>query len=82
MAQHATATCCRTCLLRWHQIPRGRELTPEERAYVVDVIFRWIQREMTNSPDAGSTGPAGAETYTSPPLTADVTARSPLPAAC
>ena len=83
VAQHATATCCRTCLLRWHQIPRGRELTPEERAYVVNVIFRWIQREMTNSPRRPArTGPAGAETYTSPPLTADVTARSPLPAAC
>jgi hypothetical protein len=53
VAQHATATCCRTCLLRWHQIPRGRDLTPAERAYVVDVIFRWIQREMTNSPGSG-----------------------------
>ena len=52
VAQHATATCCRTCLLRWHQIPKGRELTPEERAYVVDVIVRWIQREMTKSPGA------------------------------
>jgi hypothetical protein len=49
VAQHATATCCRTCLLRWHQIPKGRELTPEERTYVVGLIFRWIQREMTNS---------------------------------
>ena len=28
---HATATCCRTCLLRWHQIPKGRELPPEDR---------------------------------------------------
>ena len=53
VAQHATATCCRTCLLRWHQIPKGRELTPSERTYVVDVIVRWIQREMTNSPGAG-----------------------------
>ena len=50
VAQHATATCCRTCLLRWHEIPKGRELTAEERAYVVEVIFRWIQREMTNPP--------------------------------
>ncbi|MGV9305492.1 DUF4186 family protein [Nonomuraea sp. NPDC003727] len=29
VAQHATATCCRTCLHRWHDIPRGRELTSE-----------------------------------------------------
>ncbi|MCW2905020.1 MAG: hypothetical protein JWO67_7285 [Streptosporangiaceae bacterium] len=46
VAQHATATCCRTCLQRWHDIPKGRELTAGERAYVVDVIARWITREL------------------------------------
>jgi Domain of unknown function (DUF4186) len=46
VAQHATATCCRSCLERWHEIPRGRELTANERAYVVDVIWRWIEREL------------------------------------
>jgi hypothetical protein len=46
VAQHATATCCRTCLLRWHGIPKGRVLSREERAYVVDVIARWIAREL------------------------------------
>jgi hypothetical protein len=29
-----------------HQIPKGRELSREERAYVVDVICRWIEREV------------------------------------
>ena len=46
VAQHATATCCRTCLERWHEIPRGDELTAGERACVVEVICRWIAREM------------------------------------
>jgi hypothetical protein len=46
VAQHATATCCRTCLERWHAIPKGRELTAEQQAYVVDVICRWIEREV------------------------------------
>jgi len=46
VAQHATATCCRTCLERWHQIPKGRELDPDEQAYAVDVICRWIEREL------------------------------------
>ncbi|MFF3905863.1 DUF4186 domain-containing protein [Streptomyces sp. NPDC001848] len=46
VAQHATATCCRTCLKRWHGIPTGRELSRAERAYVVDVICRWIEREV------------------------------------
>ncbi|MEV4496284.1 DUF4186 domain-containing protein [Micromonospora arborensis] len=43
VAQHATATCCRTCLNRWHGIPAGRPLEDSERAYVVDAICRWIE---------------------------------------
>ena len=46
VAQHATATCCRGCLERWHEIPRGRELTSGEQAYAVDVICRWIERDL------------------------------------
>jgi hypothetical protein len=46
VAQHATATCCRSCLERWHQIPSGHELDADERAYVVDVIWRWIERDL------------------------------------
>jgi hypothetical protein len=43
VAQHATATCCRTCLERWHGIPAGRELDAGERDYVVKAICRWIE---------------------------------------
>ncbi|MER6070213.1 DUF4186 domain-containing protein [Streptomyces sp. NPDC001852] len=53
VAQHATATCCRGCLERWHGIPRGRELTRAEHVYVVDVILRWIEREMTGGTTPG-----------------------------
>jgi len=42
IAQHATATCCRSCLERWHHIERGRELTDEEQGYIVAVISRWL----------------------------------------
>ncbi|MFG2602809.1 DUF4186 domain-containing protein [Streptomyces sp. NPDC048514] len=52
VAQHATATCCRGCLRRWHGIPEGRRLTGAEHAYVVDVICRWIEREMVGGPGA------------------------------
>lgn len=45
VAQHATATCCRTCLSRWHGIPAGHELEPAERDYVVEAICRWIIRQ-------------------------------------
>jgi hypothetical protein len=49
VAQHATATCCRTCLQRWHGIPKGRELTAAEQEYAVDVICRWIETERDTS---------------------------------
>ena len=45
VAQHATATCCRSCLAKWHGIPAGRELTPEERAHVVRVLERWLREQ-------------------------------------
>jgi hypothetical protein len=53
LAQHATATCCRGCLAKWHRIPKGRELTPEERAYVVSVIERWIRDQEAAAPPDG-----------------------------
>jgi predicted Fe-S protein YdhL (DUF1289 family) len=45
VAQHATATCCRGCLQKWHEIPTGRELTGEEQRYIVHVIGAWLERE-------------------------------------
>jgi len=45
VAQHATACCCRGCLEKWHRIPHGRELTQEEKAYVLSVLERWLCRQ-------------------------------------
>ncbi len=45
IAQHATACCCRSCLEKWHHIPAGKTLTEDERAYVVDVLMDWIEKE-------------------------------------
>ena len=42
-AQHATATCCRGCLAKWHGIQRGHELGEEEVAYVVEMIQGWLR---------------------------------------
>ena len=42
VAQHATATCCRGCLEKTHEIAKGHALTDEERAYVLRVIERWL----------------------------------------
>lgn len=46
LAQHATATCCRNCIRKWHKISPGRELTFRQKEYLVHVIMRWIQKEM------------------------------------
>jgi hypothetical protein len=45
VAQHATACCCRGCLQKWHRIPRGRDLTAEEKSYVRSVLERWLRSE-------------------------------------
>jgi hypothetical protein len=42
VAQHATATCCRGCLEKWHHITRGRPLTEAETDYVLSVLERWL----------------------------------------
>lgn len=42
IAQHATATCCRGCLMKWHDISKGHELTPEEQDHAVEAIRRWL----------------------------------------
>lgn len=43
IAQHATATCCRGCLYKWHHIPKNVELTNSQQEYIVDVIMKWIE---------------------------------------
>ena len=44
VAQHATATCCRGCLQKWHAIPKGRPLKEAEREYVLQVIGAWLSK--------------------------------------
>src|SRR5262249_30356918 len=45
IAQHATATCYRGCLEKWHHIPAGRELDARERAHVHAVLERWLTEQ-------------------------------------
>lgn len=46
IAQHATATCCRECIRKWHKMQPGKELSQVQQDYLVDVIMIWIQKEM------------------------------------
>ncbi len=43
IAQHATATCCRGCLEKWHHIKKNKELTEHEIDYIVTLIIEWIK---------------------------------------
>ncbi|MGB2861853.1 MAG: DUF4186 domain-containing protein [Sedimentisphaerales bacterium] len=45
VAQHATGTCCRGCLAKWHHIPKGRPLTQEQIDYIIDVLRHWLIRQ-------------------------------------
>jgi hypothetical protein len=47
IAQHATATCCRGCIKKWHGIGKGRALNEKEIDFVVVLIMGWIEQQLT-----------------------------------
>lgn len=53
VAQHATGTCCRSCLAKWHALPSGRQLNETEQNYVLSVIAHWLENELAH-PVAGA----------------------------
>lgn len=50
VAQHATATCCRGCLQKWHGVPKGRALDDEEKRHVLRVLERWLAAQERAAP--------------------------------
>ena len=48
VAQHATATCCRGCLYKWHNIEKNKTLSSKEIDYIVNIIMMWIKKNMWN----------------------------------
>ena len=48
IAQHATATCCRGCLEKWHNIDKNKILDNKDIDYIVSVIIVWINTEYHN----------------------------------
>ena len=45
IAMHHCACCCRGCLEKWHHIPKGRELTKDEKTYIYRLLMTWIISE-------------------------------------
>ena len=50
-AQHATATCCRTCLEYWHNITKGRELTAKEKDYCAALVDCFLDERLPDLAD-------------------------------
>lgn len=46
IAQHATGTCCRGCLYKWHHISKDKVLEEREINFIVALIMEWIKRNM------------------------------------
>lgn len=49
ISQHATATCCRECLYKWHKIEKNKELNDKEIEYIINVIMKWINKQIKES---------------------------------
>ncbi len=43
VAQHATATCCRSCMAKWHGVAKNRAMNAEEVDFAVGVICAWLE---------------------------------------
>jgi Domain of unknown function (DUF4186) len=56
-AQHATATCCRTCLEYWHNIPKGKPLTEAEFDYCVGLVDLFLDEKLPDLADEPITVP-------------------------
>ncbi len=46
IAMHATASCCRKCIEKWHGFPKDKELTDKEIDYLSGIIMKWIGKEL------------------------------------
>jgi hypothetical protein len=50
-AQHATASCCRTCIEYWHNLPKGRALRADEQRYLAGLVVRYIDERWPDLPE-------------------------------
>ena len=46
IGQHATATCCRGCIQKWHGLKKGKPLSDQEIQFLVELIMRWIEGQI------------------------------------
>ncbi|WP_229921049.1 DUF4186 domain-containing protein [Rahnella victoriana] len=66
IAQHATATCCRGCLEKWHKIAAHTAMTQVQQDYVAEVILHWLHQEMQRPAPAAKVRKPKKKTGTEP----------------
>ncbi len=49
VAQHATATCCRKCMNKWYNVPKGVILNQFQMDFAVELIIYWINLQLNDS---------------------------------
>ncbi len=54
VVQHATATCCRGCIQKWHGIEKRNALTHEKIKFVTDLVMTWIEEQIKAGVDGFS----------------------------
>ena len=47
LAQHACACCCRSCLNKWYNVPKGVPLSPTQQQKIVSLLMAWIEKELS-----------------------------------
>lgn len=52
-AQHATATCCRECLERWHGIKQGQQITDADLNYLTELVCLYIEDRIPDISEDG-----------------------------
>ena len=45
VAQHATATCCRGCIEKWHGFKKGIELDFDQKENILKILKRWLEKQ-------------------------------------
>ena len=45
-AMHACACCCRGCLNKWYNVPKGVELTELQQEKIVNLLMSWIKQQI------------------------------------
>lgn len=56
-AQHATATCCRKCIEKWHGIPLDQTLTEDQIVYFTKLVILYLKERFPDLPDKGQKVP-------------------------